>query len=212
MAGATEVNPYLKSMLEANDTRIANRVNSTMSGMGRYGSGSHTDVLARSLAESDNPVLANAFESGQNRALSAAQAIDTARRGADATGLSAWQQAAGIRQNDTGLGLNAAGGLNQNVANRINSAIGSLSTECRRRQRLGWAGLAPQLNALRTIRPRITAVGALQAARRPSNRAAEHAVDAAQRYLGAVTPFNPVFASATDSTKRLQRRTPSWIT
>src|SRR5262245_53250232 len=65
MASGTDVNPYLKRMLEANDARIASRVNSSMSGMGRYGSGSHADVLARALAESDNPVLANAFESGQ---------------------------------------------------------------------------------------------------------------------------------------------------
>src|SRR5262249_34149533 len=86
MASGTGVNPYLKNMLEANDARIANRVNSSMSGMGRYGSGSHADVLARTLAESDNPVLANAFESGQNRAQSAAQALANA---SDAAGASA---------------------------------------------------------------------------------------------------------------------------
>lgn len=212
MASGTDVNPYLKRMLEANDARIASRVNSSMSGMGRYGSGSHADVLARALAESDNPVLANAFESGQNRALSAAQAIDSARRAADATGLSAWGQAANIRQGDTGQGLSAAGGLNQNITNRVGAATASLDAQnAGAKNALGWAGLAPALSELQyDPAKRITAVGDVLQGRQQAELDAQKALFGQAetmpwtqlgRYLAAVSPFNPVFSAATDSTK-----------
>jgi len=212
MASGTGLNPYLKSMLEANDARIANRVNSSMSGMGRYGSGSHADVLARTLAESDNPVLASAFESGQNRALSAAQAIDNARRAADATALSAWGQAANIRQGDSAQGLSAAGGLNQNITNRVGAATASLDAQnAGAKNALGWAGLTPALSELQyDPAKRITAVGDVLQARQQAELDAQKALFGQAetmpwtqlgRYLGAVSPFNPVFSAATDSTK-----------
>ena len=36
-------NPYLQSILDTNNRRIGDRVNSSVSGAGRYGSGAHTD-------------------------------------------------------------------------------------------------------------------------------------------------------------------------
>ncbi len=68
-------NPYLLSQIAANDRRIGDRVNSSMSGSGRYGSGAHTDVLGRSLAEAANPLLAADYSDRKNRALAASQGM-----------------------------------------------------------------------------------------------------------------------------------------
>jgi hypothetical protein len=131
MVAGGGVNPHLQSMLDANAERIANRVNSSMSGMGRYGSGSHTDLLARSIGEANNPLLAQAYESDQNRRLSAAGQIDSSRRAADATQLNAISGQTGVQgQNianqlsNSGLQLNAANTLAS--GNRADLA-GSLS-------------------------------------------------------------------------------------
>lgn len=58
-------NPYLQSVLDANSRRVADKVNSATSGAGRYGSGAHTDVLGRSLAESTAPILAQDYQARQ---------------------------------------------------------------------------------------------------------------------------------------------------
>ncbi len=53
-----------------------------MSGAGRYGSGAHTDVMARSLGEAEAPVLAQDYEARQARKMAATQGMqgaDTAR-------------------------------------------------------------------------------------------------------------------------------------
>jgi len=153
MAGAKDVNPYLKDLLAANDARISNRVNTTMTGMGRPMSVGHSDSLARTLAESDNPILASAFESGQNRALSAAQAMDASRRGADATALAGYGAAAGTRQGDTSQMLGATQGQtgveNANITNRITGAHAAVEgMNAAGRNALGWGALAPGLNEL----------------------------------------------------------------
>lgn len=86
-------NPYLQDILSANNRQIADRVNSSMAGAGRYGSGAHTDVLTRALAESANPILAQDYEARQGR------------------GLQANQLMAGIY----GQGLNTAGQYSQTI-------------------------------------------------------------------------------------------------
>lgn len=62
-------NPYLQQILNAQNRQIGDRVNASMSGSGRYGSGAHTDVMTRALAEAEAPLLAQQFEAGQNRIL-----------------------------------------------------------------------------------------------------------------------------------------------
>jgi hypothetical protein len=64
-------NPYLLAQIEANNRRIADKINSSMSGAGRYASGAHTDVLARSLAEAADPVLAQDYAQRQQTRLAA---------------------------------------------------------------------------------------------------------------------------------------------
>jgi hypothetical protein len=70
---AGEENPYLLEQIAANDRRIGDKVNSSMSGAGRYGSGAHTDVMSRSLAEAANPILAQDYTQRQNTMLNALQ-------------------------------------------------------------------------------------------------------------------------------------------
>ena len=54
-------NPYLQNILNTNNRQIGDRINSSMSGAGRYGSGQHTDVMTRALAESADPILAQDY-------------------------------------------------------------------------------------------------------------------------------------------------------
>jgi hypothetical protein len=58
-------NPVLQSLIDAQNRRIADKVNSSMAGAGRYGSGAHTDVLARAMSESALPILAQDYAQRQ---------------------------------------------------------------------------------------------------------------------------------------------------
>jgi hypothetical protein len=60
-------NPYLQSILDTNNRRIGDRVNSSVSGAGRYGSGAHTDIMTRALAESADPLLAQDYTRRQQQ-------------------------------------------------------------------------------------------------------------------------------------------------
>lgn len=64
-------NPYLQSIIDTNNRRIGDRINASMSGAGRYGSGQHTDVMARALAESADPILAQDYANRQQLQLQA---------------------------------------------------------------------------------------------------------------------------------------------
>ena len=60
-------NPYLQSMLDTSNRQISNKIGSSMSGAGRYGSGQHTDVAARAMAEAADPVLAQDYARRQQQ-------------------------------------------------------------------------------------------------------------------------------------------------
>lgn len=68
-------NPYLQAILDTNNRRIGDRVNSSVSGAGRYGSGAHTDIMTRALAESADPVLAQDYQARQQQMLAATQGL-----------------------------------------------------------------------------------------------------------------------------------------
>lgn len=89
---STQENPYLQDILATNNRQIGDRINSSMSGAGRYGSGQHTDVMARALAESANPILAQDYATRQQQRQ---QMLDTGlqRAGNWATLTPALQQA-----------------------------------------------------------------------------------------------------------------------
>lgn len=136
-------NPHLQAYLEANAARIANRVNSSMSGAGRYGSGSHTDLMARSIAEANNPVLFQAYENDQGRRLqdaglrlNAANTLAGSQRADVAGASSALAGQTGVQQ--------------QNISNQMNASGGLLDNYARGQQQAqAWAALAPQLNDLK---------------------------------------------------------------
>lgn len=77
IAAGNEVdNPYLQKMLDASNARIATQQASMASGMGRYGSGAHTAVATKAMAEAANPVLASAYENAKGRQLQASGLLD----------------------------------------------------------------------------------------------------------------------------------------
>jgi hypothetical protein len=60
-------NPYLQSIIDTSNRRIGDRIGSSMSAAGRYGSGQHTDVAARAMAEAANPMLAQDYARRQQQ-------------------------------------------------------------------------------------------------------------------------------------------------
>ena len=60
-------NPYLQKMLDTSNRRIADKVNSGVSGAGRYGSGAHTDIASRAMAEAADPILAQDYARRQQQ-------------------------------------------------------------------------------------------------------------------------------------------------
>lgn len=64
---STQQNPFLQDILNTSNRRIGDRVNAAMSGAGRYGSGQHTDVMTRALAESADPILAQDYAQRQQQ-------------------------------------------------------------------------------------------------------------------------------------------------
>jgi hypothetical protein len=72
---AAQRNPYLEDILSAQGRRIGDQVNSAMAGRGRYGSGMHTDVMTRALAESADPILAQDYAQRQQQRMQATGAL-----------------------------------------------------------------------------------------------------------------------------------------
>lgn len=125
-------NPYLMKMVQDNANVIGNRVNSAMSGAGRYGSAGHEDALARSISAANNPLLSSAYESDRNRMLSASGQIDNSQRAQDALRLSATQGQTGAQ--------------GQNIANQMQGAQGQFGiANAGQQNALNWAGMMPQL-------------------------------------------------------------------
>jgi len=60
-------NPYLQNILDTSNRQISNKIGSSMSGAGRYGSGMHADVAARAMAEAADPVLAQDYARRQQQ-------------------------------------------------------------------------------------------------------------------------------------------------
>lgn len=54
-------NPYLESIFDRMNRDVTDQVNSQFSQAGRYGSGAHTDVLSRNLAENQGAIYADQY-------------------------------------------------------------------------------------------------------------------------------------------------------
>ena len=103
MAANGGVNPYLQSVMDDLAARMSNRVNSAMSGAGRYGSFGHADLLNQSIASAINPLALEAYNEDQNRRITAANSIDASNNAQDNTQISAATSGADINQEDTSL-------------------------------------------------------------------------------------------------------------
>lgn len=68
-------NPYLQSIIDTSNRRIGDKIGSSMSGAGRYGSGQHTDVAARAMAEAADPILAQDYQQRQALQMQATGAL-----------------------------------------------------------------------------------------------------------------------------------------
>lgn len=66
-------NPYLDAALSRTNRDVTNNVNSQFSAAGRYGSGAHTDVLSRNLADSQNAARMADYNNQMSRMDQAAQ-------------------------------------------------------------------------------------------------------------------------------------------
>jgi hypothetical protein len=102
------VNPYLQQRVDYAMDRAADRTNSTFSGLGRYGSGAHTQALGRELGNIANTAYQQDYENSMGRMMNANQMIDANRQGA-------------VQSQ-----LGAAGGLTNvqgtNIANQANAS------------------------------------------------------------------------------------------
>ena len=85
-------NPGLKSVLDRNARDVAGNVNSQFELGGRYGSGAHTGVLTRELADSNGAILADAYNRERANQGAAAGAVNDASN----QSLAALLQAAGV--------------------------------------------------------------------------------------------------------------------
>lgn len=90
-------NPYLLQMLQDNTNRIGNRIDSSMSGAGRFGSFGHGDALARSITAANAPILSSAYENDRNRMLSASGQIDASNNAAQGMQMGAASGLTGIQ-------------------------------------------------------------------------------------------------------------------
>ena len=97
-AGGGAPNPYLQAVIDAQNRRGNEAIQSSMSAAGRYGSGQYADVMARAQAEVADPLLMQDYEARQQRALQATQGLGQT-----------YGQMAGILQQGTGQAMTAMG-------------------------------------------------------------------------------------------------------
>lgn len=98
------VNPHMQAMIDDNNSRMMNRIQSSMSGSGRYGSFGMMDQAIRSMGAANAPILAQAYENDQNRSLQAANS----QMGYLDAGLNRGMQAAGMAPALTDLAYDPA--------------------------------------------------------------------------------------------------------
>jgi hypothetical protein len=115
-------NPYLQSALTNANERAATGVNSAMSASGRYGSGAHTDTLAKTLAENSTNAMFGQYNQDVANMMGANSQIDN------------------VNQSNLGRQLGAAG----NLFNAGQMGLGNMSnaydTALKPTQTLGQIG------------------------------------------------------------------------
>jgi hypothetical protein len=160
-----ELTPTQQAILSDNAQRLAMQQASLSSGSGRYGSFGMNEAMARTIAETNNPLIAQFNQAGIQNALTAAgqqyqqqagaaQGLTGVQQQNLANQMAASQAGAGLGLNQQQLALqtalNATGGLanlyGQDVAQQIQAAQAAMGgTLGADQQALGWAGALPNL-------------------------------------------------------------------
>ncbi|MDE2428180.1 MAG: tail fiber domain-containing protein [Burkholderiales bacterium] len=132
-------NPYLQNIINQTNRGVTDTVNSQFSLGGRYGSGAHTGVLAKQLADAEAGLRYQDYgtERGyQNQAIGQAGALE----GVDNASLAALLQAAGVGAELPYTGINALSG-----------GLGSLFSGGTQTQKSGGGFLNSLLGAAGTV-------------------------------------------------------------
>lgn len=115
-------NPYLDRLYEQGAEKVRNSVNANFSGAGRTGANAaHTGALTEGLSDLYTGIYAPAYESAQNRSLSASSQLAGIDQGNRAAQMAGYEGAAGLGFQGAGMGLQMAdlyGGLLNSDANR----------------------------------------------------------------------------------------------
>lgn len=150
-------NPYLMASLDRGADRIQDRVNRSMSGLGRYGSGAHTDILSRNIGDYYNTGLMNNYNTERNYQVNAgnnllnygsqapqlAGLLDQANQGQANLQLTTGQMRDQMEQQERMAGINAANylaGIGGQIGNMGGTSEGSSTTT--QKEPPNWAGIA----------------------------------------------------------------------
>lgn len=141
-------NPYLMSVLDRGADRVQDRVNRSMSGLGRYGSGAHTGILSRNLGDYYNSALMNNYNTERGYQVNAgnnllnygsqtpqlAGMLDQANQGQANLQLTTGQMQDQMDQDERMAGINAANYL-AGIGGQIGGMGGTTTGESKTQQR-----------------------------------------------------------------------------
>jgi hypothetical protein len=124
-------NPYIQSILQQLNSQVSNDVNSQFSLAGRYGSGAHTDVLSKNLANADSNLLYGNYADEMNRmgqSAQSAQSGNIANAGMlqSMLGLGAQLPYTGSESLANSLGALFSGGQDKSVAKQGSNTLGQI--------------------------------------------------------------------------------------
>lgn len=121
-----EGSPFLQELLDRESAKITDQINSTMSGMGRYGSaGAHQGVLGQTLGDFRLNALNDNYARERQLMVDAAGTISGEEQGRLGLGLAGTDQLAGIGQDIYGNNLASAQALEDARQGRMGLATGA---------------------------------------------------------------------------------------
>lgn len=133
-------NPYLQKALTNANERAATGVNDAMSAAGRYGSGAHTDTLAKTLAENSTNAMFGQYNQDVSNMMGANSQIDNARLGYGNTMMGAATNAANVASGNSDRRLGAAGSLFNAGQQGLGNMSNAYDTALRPTETLGQVG------------------------------------------------------------------------
>lgn len=117
--GMLEGNPFFNAALQGQTDKLADQVNLSMAGSGRYGSGAHTGVLADSIGDMRTRALSDNFTRERGHQMEAIRGLTDDDQRKFGNRLSAIQTGAGLEQQGAQTGLGWANALPTLQQNRV---------------------------------------------------------------------------------------------